>query len=114
MTPLSSVPQAEGAMFFKTIEPFVAQASNTSSAAIRRVLSVGAPIPRGNALATVRPAIQSTYAALGIDPVEVGTYGVGNNLDCPKAATSAAGAPVAAAAGSLLMGLLAVLLALVL
>lgn len=100
-------------MFFRTIEPFVAQASNKSSSDIKKVLSVGAPIPRGNALATVRPAIQATYPALGIDPAEVGTYGATQALNCPKA-TSAAGAPVAAAAGSLLMGLLAVLLALVL
>lgn len=99
-------------MFFRTIEPFIAQASNTSSAAIKRVLSVGAPVPPGNALATVRPAIQATYPALGIDPAEVGTYGAQQALNCPKA-TSAAGAQVAAAAGSLLMGLLAVLVVLV-
>jgi hypothetical protein len=100
-------------MFFRTIEPLVAEASNTSAAAIKRVLSVGAPIPPGTALSTVRPALQSTYAALRVSPDEIGTYGATQALNCPRA-TSAAGAPVAAAAGSLLMGLLAVLLALVL
>lgn len=98
-------------MFFRTIEPFIAQANNASANTIKRVLSVGAPIPPGNALATVRPAVEATYADLNIDPSEVGSYGAKQALNCPQ--KSAAGV-AAVPAGKMTLGLLvAVLLVLV-
>lgn len=104
--------QAEGAMFFRTIEPFVAEANNRSAATVKRVLSVGAPAD-GKALATVRPALEATYPDLGIEPSDIGTYGAVQALNCPKA-TNAAGTHAVAPVGSLVLALFAVLLVLVL
>ncbi|WIA14465.1 hypothetical protein OEZ85_002990 [Tetradesmus obliquus] len=65
--------QAEGYMFFRTIEPFIARANNRSAEAIANVLRPGNPAPP-NTLAIVRPALEATYGRLGITPADIGTF----------------------------------------
>jgi hypothetical protein len=91
-------------MFFRTIEPFIAKANNRSAAAIHNVLYPGNPAPP-NALAIVRPALESTYGELGITAADIGTFGAQQNLQgCAPAARSAAGG---GAVGKVGMGLAA-------
>lgn len=96
-------------MFFRTIEPFIAEVNNRTVATVKRVMDVGNPVPPGTALSTVRPALETVYADLGIDPAEIGTFGAKQNLNCPTA-RSAAASNVVTAAGSVLLALLVVLL----
>eukprot|EP00882_Tetradesmus_deserticola_P013632 GHRQ01014474.1.p4 GENE.GHRQ01014474.1~~GHRQ01014474.1.p4 ORF type:complete len:104 (-),score=52.12 GHRQ01014474.1:253-564(-) len=84
--------QAEGHMFFRTIEPFIARANNRSAATINTVLTPGNPAPR-NTLAVVQPALEATYGKLGITQADIGTYGAQQALGCTP--TSAAGGLVA-------------------
>lgn len=74
--------QAEGAMFFRTIAPFIARVDPAGAKTIQQVLSVGAPLPRGGALAIVKPILERNYARLGISRANVGTFGAKQNLAC--------------------------------
>jgi hypothetical protein len=95
-------------MFFRTIEPFIAEVNNKTVATVKRVMDVGNPVPPGTALSTVRPALEATYADLDIEPAEIGTFGAKQNLNCPTA-KSAAGSNVVTAGGSFLLVLLVLL-----
>lgn len=101
--------QAEGAMFFRTIEPFVAQANNESTATVSRILKPGNPIPP-NAMAIVKPALEDTYADLGINRTDIGVYGSKQSLGCPT--VSSAAVPRASTATSLVVVVLSLLVVL--
>jgi hypothetical protein len=60
-------------MFFRTIEPIIAEVSPQAVTAVKSVLSVGAP-PRNNTLQTVRTALEPTYPALRITAADIGSY----------------------------------------
>ncbi|KAF8063723.1 Subtilisin BL [Scenedesmus sp. PABB004] len=100
--------QAEGAAFFRTIEPLVAAANNRSAAAVKAVMTPGAPVPP-NVLRIVQPALESTYAKLGVSPSEIGTFGSTQALNCP---TPTSGAAAGAARGRAAAALAAVAAAL--
>lgn len=100
--------QAEGAAFFRTIEPLVARANNRSAATVKQVMSVGAPVPPSGALAVVKPALEATYADLNISPAEIGSYGAKQPLNCAPT-SSAASSAATGGLGALAATLLAVL-----
>jgi hypothetical protein len=100
--------QAEGHMFFRTIEPFIAKANNRSATAIRNVLYPGNPAPP-NALAIVRPALEATYGELGITPADIGTFGAQQNLQGCEAPRNSAGGVAVSKVGMSFVAVLALL-----
>lgn len=102
-------------MFFRTIEPFIAEVNRSAVADVKRVLTVGAPY-KPNSLAIVKNALEPTYADLNITAADIGSYGAKQpELNCPAPGgaggrTSAAAAPAAGGVRSVLLGLMTVLL----
>lgn len=60
-------------MFFRTIEPFIAEVSPEAVTAVKSVMAVGA-VPKNNTLQTVRTALEPTYPALRITAADIGSY----------------------------------------
>jgi hypothetical protein len=60
-------------MFFRPIAPFVARANPGAAKKIQAVLTPGAAVPP-NTLAIVKPALESTYAKLDIEPSDIGAF----------------------------------------
>lgn len=96
-------------MFFRTIEPFIAQVNNNSAATVNRIMTPGNPVPP-NALAIVKPALENTYEELNITRADIGTFGAKQSLGCP---TKSAGGVSAPATSAMIIALLVALLVLV-
>ena len=60
-------------MFFRTIEPLIAEVSPEAVTAVKSVLAVGAA-PKNNTLQTVGTALEPTYPALRITAADIGSY----------------------------------------